>query len=164
MTIRNINILLLFVSLMMTACGTRKCQQPATERFTTIVDQPWRLAETTSTAPSYRNLSNTTFLVFDFSKNYKGSVKKVENNTEYQNPVITFNYNIDPDSKMIRAEFLTAPSQDSTSQQAVQSTGTIVDFDYELGRELELTDVKTGAYYRFVPYTGIITPDEKCSF
>ena len=91
-------------------------------------------------------------------------MKKVENNTEYQNPVITFNYNIDPDSKMIRAEFLTAPSQDSTSQQAVQSTGTIVDFDYELGRELELTDVKTGAYYRFVPYTGIITPDEKCSF
>lgn len=161
---RIIILLSLSFLLMMSACGTKKCQQPATEKFKTIADQPWRLVETTNSAPEFKVLSNTTFLVFEFTKDYKGSVKKVENNSEYETPIQTFRFNIDPDQGLLRIQYQTAPADgQEEGAKAATSGGEIVDYDYELGRELEMTDDK-GAYYRFVPYSGIIAPDEKCTF
>ncbi len=162
MTIRSLNFILILLALVTSACGMKKCQAPATQKFTSIVGQPWRLVETTDPGDSFQALSNTTFLVFEFTNDYKGSVKKVENNAEYEVPVLVFKYNIDPESQSIRAQFSSPEAEASTT--STQSGGNIIDYDYELGRELELTNAKSGYYYRYVPYNGIIAPDDKCTF
>lgn len=161
MTIRLLNFVFILLVVITTACGTKKCQAPATEKFKHITDTPWRLVETTDPGDAFEALSNTTFLVFEFTLDYKGTVKKVENNAEYEVPVLVFKYNVDPDNGRIRAQF-TAPSEEGST--STQSGGTIVDYDYDLGREFEMVNSKSGYYYRYVPYNGIIAPDDKCTF
>jgi len=40
----------------------------------------------------------------------------------------------------------------------------VVQYDYSLKTNFELTDAQKGYYYRFVEFTGIVNPDEQCVF
>lgn len=155
-------LLVLGLSLFLGACG-KKCQQPATEKFNTLSATEWRMVETTD--KDFKGLNNTTFLIFTFGKNYKGAVNKVLNNDKYDTPIYTFQYQIDPDGGLMRIKFESPLGEGaSTDGSQTQASGMDpIDYSYELGRELEMTD-SSGRYYRFVPFQGIVDPDNACTF
>jgi hypothetical protein len=148
----------------------KKCQPPETEKIKSVTAFPWRLVE--STDPQHKGLNNVTFLIFQFQQNMTGDIKKVTNNTQQDDPIFTFIYNISPEQGVIRAKFAggstgspdgTTPADTSTLEGS-SSTNDIVDLRYELSRQFEMTDISRGYYYRFVPFKGIINPDEQCEF
>lgn len=164
--------LALGLALFLGACQ-KKCQQPATEKFKTITGQEWRLIETNDPDKGFKGLNNTTFLIWSFSKNYTGSITKVLNNDKYDTPVFTLKYQIDPEQQLIRmlmeptdsgAGASTDPAAGGTDTQAQPATtADPVDYTYDLGRDLTLTDAH-GRYYHFVPFQGIVDPDNTCTF
>lgn len=44
------------------------------------------------------------------------------------------------------------------------ANGQVTEYSYTLSNELHLTETKTGYYYRFVPFLGIVHPDQVCQF
>lgn len=169
MTQQRFNVFSLILSLGMGLCLVacqKKCQQPATEKFKTITATEWRLVETTDPEVA-KKLNNTNFLIYSFGKNYTGAINAVQNNDKYDTPVYTFKYQIDPDNSLIRMKFsATAPDSEGGdgTQQAQADDSEPTDYIYDLGRELELTDDNSGRYYRFVPFQGIVDPDNNCTF
>lgn len=159
-------LLLVFGIVLFLGACQKKCQQPASEKFNTISATEWRLVETTD--PDFKGLNNTTFLIFSFGKNYTGAVNKVLNNDKYDTPVFTFLYQVDPDQNLLRIQYQEVvpepdPATGSTTPPQQPPALDPVDYTYELGRELEMTN-SNGRYYRFVPFQGIVDPDNLCSF
>jgi len=140
----------------------KKCQPPSQEAFKSFVDQEWRLVETTN--PQIRDLTNTNFIIMTFGINFTGQVFKVVNNDRFDNPVLVFKYNVDPEQKLIRAVYSTPPPEGQEGETQTQSAGSPTEYFYKLGRGFELTETRTGFYYRMVPFAGVVKPDEKCIF
>lgn len=151
--------------LLASACQ-KKCQPAATTNFKSVTAKQWRLVETTDPSPEFKKLTKTTFLIFTFDITYTGTVLKVLNNVKFNGPAQVFNYTIDPDSGKLRIEYKDPPAQTENQADAAPTddAGVIVDYAYDLGKELELSDSKAGYYYRFLPYEGTINPDDTCEF
>lgn len=153
------------LALMMVGC-MKKCQIPK-ERQTSVAATEWRLVETTDPDPDIQNnLSNFTFLIFRFGQDFQGDIKAVVNNTQFDTPFRTFQYEIDPQSKTLEIVYSNPTGENSgaegqNSQQP--SNEASVFYYYSLGRQLELTSSQ-GYYYRLVPFTGILSPDDTCTF
>lgn len=162
-TYRQLGILGL-LALLLPACMDKKCQKPPEQSFKSITEAEWRLVETTDPNPNFKKLNNTTFFIFSFQKNYTGAVNNVINNDKYDTPVRTFKYNISPDENLIRVKYEMVAPEGEEGAAPVEDNTPPIDYSYELGRELELINLKSGALYRFVPFTGIVDPDNTCSF
>jgi hypothetical protein len=156
------------LSLILFATGCqKKCQQPAQQAFTSITQAQWRLVSTTDPKVS-PNLTNFTFLIWSFSNNFTGQIVKVINNEQYNNPVFTFQFNVDPSANVILIDYQT-PGQPTTNAQGQQTAGSPTDngtfqYSYNLTASLDLYDSTEGYSYHFVPFQGIVNPDESCTF
>jgi hypothetical protein len=172
---RHYILVLASISFLLVACQ-KKCQPPETEAFKTFTATKWRLVETTD--PEFKKLNNTTFLVFEFKTDYTGQVNKVANNVQYETPVRTFIYNVelraarggtlrvkyqDP-ADLASEDGEEAPAPGDVPSLQGKAGGDVVDYEYELGRQFELTDSQRGYYYRMVPMKGIVEPDNECTF
>jgi hypothetical protein len=155
-------------ALLLVSTGCQKlCQQPATQAFTSITQTQWRLVSTTDPKVS-PNLTNFTFLIWTFSTNFTGQILKVINNEQYNNPVFTFQFNVDPSSNIILIDYQT-PATATTNANGQATAGTPTDngtfqYTYSLNVTLDLNDTTEGYTYHFVPFEGVVNPDEACSF
>ncbi|NBX68300.1 MAG: hypothetical protein EBR01_04970 [Proteobacteria bacterium] len=153
------------LALMMVGC-MKKCQIPK-ERQTSVTATEWRLVESTDPTPLIQqNTDKYSFFVFRFGQDFTGDVKVVNGNKQFDTPFQTFEYYIDPQSKTLEVAY-SNPTGDNggTEGQNTQqsSSGGSMFYYYSLGRELELTS-NQGYYYRLVPFTGIVSPDDTCEF
>ncbi len=152
------------VSLALAAGCQKKCQQAAPTPFQHLRDTPWRLVETNNPSSQYKNLSRHTFIIMDFTIDFKGDVKKVVNNDQFDTPILTFDYNISPDDHQLVIRY--SASGDSGGQQSQSSTigaGT-TNYQYALSTDLQLVDQKKGYFYRYVPFQGVVDPESTCAF
>jgi hypothetical protein len=141
------------------------CQPPGGP-FTTFTGQQWRLVSTTN--PSITNLSNTDFEMIQFNVDFTGQINRVQDNQEITTPLYTFQYNVDPTSNTLKVQY-TIPSGGGdggtgSSSNLGNSSGGIVTYTYQLGTNFVLTEQTTGFTYTFVPFQGVVLPDESCSF
>lgn len=158
---------LLFIIFILNACNKPQCEPLPSTNFSSITDTKWRLIKTTDPNLS-SSIDNFNFYIFQFNDNFTGSVFQVENNQEITNPVETFNYVINPQSKIIEIEYTTPSSQGSSTQ---NQTSTI-DYSYVLTNQLSLQTTTlnggggsgSGISYNFVPFTGVVAPDSSCVF
>lgn len=139
----------------------KKCQQN-TQRLTTFVDQEFRLVQTNDPKIS-KDLTNTNFLIFSFKIDYTGAVSRVEDNSRYNNPTSLIRYNVDPAQKLIKVIYYNPPEEGSTSPLGEQ-IGKEHIYQYQLGTEFLLREVGTPYGYRFVPFQGVVRPDDQCTF
>jgi len=159
---------LLCLLLLLGAACQKKCQQPRDTPFTTFTDQEWRLIESTSPKLN-RSLNRSTFIIMVFRRNYTGEIFKVENNDRFEDPVQTFVYNIDPERKLIRVEYVQPQVEGSQAEGENKNASTpiqenVSEYLYELDREFKLTETSYSTYYRFVPFSGVVNPDSTCTF
>jgi hypothetical protein len=141
----------------------KKCQQGPATAFQSITDTEWRLVE--SDEPQVQSsLTRFTFLIWKFDPTLTGTVINVVDNLKYNNPILTMNYQIDPDQGMLQIKF-TAPGAPDANGNPTQGTdqGTSL-YAYELARDLRIYDQNKGYYYRFVQFQGIVNPDNTCIF
>ena len=133
----------------------KRCQGQPSKPITSITETEWRLAETNNSQMKV-SLSTTTFPIFSFKQNYEGEVFSVINNNRPDSPDILLQYQLDPDQQILRIGFK-SPGQDDSQLQ-------VIDYSYSInGYELELTE-PNGQYYRMVPFTGVVSPDDNCTF
>ncbi len=161
--INPILILVLALSSFMIGCS-KKCPT-SKEKISSIASTPFRLVASTDPDPEIQNnLSNFTFLVFTFAQNFTGDVKLVLNNVQFDTPVKTFTYNIDPAPKQLLIKYADTTSSSGGAKSGGATGGSDpVLYSYQLGRDLEINS-EQGAYYRFVPFTGVLNPDDTCTF
>ncbi|MSP18920.1 MAG: hypothetical protein EXR74_05055 [Bdellovibrionales bacterium] len=160
-------ILILVLALSSFMMGCKICPT-SKEKIPSIVSSPLRLVSSTDPDPLIQEtLSNFTFLVFTFAQDFTGDVKLVLNNVQYDTPVKTFTFNIDPGSKQLIIKYADPNSLewDKAISESGAATGgnAPVLYRYELGRDLVMNS-EQGDYYRFVPFTGVLNPDDTCSF
>ena len=157
-------VFIMFTSLVMVVgCGA-KCQPPVTTPFTTFIDQEWRVVESSNPQVA-KDLSNVNFITMTFKINFTGAVNKVENNDKLNQAALTFIYNVDVDQKLIKLQYSsTAAASQDGSAGAVTPVGSVVTYHYELKTDFKLTEQGTGYTYRMVPFTGVVRPDQKCTF
>lgn len=154
----------LLLLLAVTAGCQKKCQQN-TETLRTFVDQEFRLVQ--STDPETRkDLTNTNFLIMVFKIDYYGELYRVENNSKFNDPVLLLRYNPDPENKLIQVQFYEPPSETSVGPDPSlgKESGPLRTYRYSLSNELNLVESGTGYRYRYVPFTGVVKPDEICRF
>ncbi len=160
-------LLLIVAPLALAMVGCAKKCPVSLEKQTSVTATEWRLVESTDPDPDIQdNLSLFTFLVFRFGQDFSGDIKLVLNNTQYDQPVRTFIYDVDPNSKQLEIKYAFSQGQggqDSNAGNNQNGGDSPIFYSYELGRSLELTSDQ-GYYYRFVPFTGILAPDETCTF
>lgn len=140
----------------------RLCQAPSQEVARSITQSPWRLVRTNN--PEFKNNNKYTFIIMEFAQDFSGAVKKVVNNREFENPVSVLKYNLETQSGRegtVRIEY-----KDAASQEGAASTkpSEVTDYRYRLDRGLSLEEVDSGYSYEFVPYQGIVDPDNSCTF
>ncbi|MBI1860862.1 MAG: hypothetical protein HYR96_08090 [Deltaproteobacteria bacterium] len=164
-------IQLILAVALLAACQGRRCQAPPEQPFQTFVGTQWRLVSTTDPGPNFSNLSSTNFMIFTFNRDFTGDIKRVENNALSNVPVANILYNVDPSDQRIRMQITQNTAQvpadgSSTPPQTTSSTAAAktLDFRYSLNNEFELTATNSGFQYRFVPFTGVINPDQQCTF
>lgn len=143
---------------LMPACQ-KKCQQ-AGERLQTIIDKEFRLVQ--SNDPQVKDLTKTNFLIMVFRINFTGEVFRVENNDRYDNAVLTFKYNIDPERKLIRVQYYKPAGEEAEGAEVGEAQGKVHTYKYDLTNELKLNE--GGMSYRYVPFEGVVKPDEVCEF
>jgi hypothetical protein len=141
--------------------------QPAGAPLTTITNQQFRLIS--SSDPTLQNVTNTNFITITFSANYTGQVQKVQNNNLFNNPALVFSYNIDPNSNTLKIQYSTPPTNDqsgggSSSDSGGTQVGPPKTYNYTLNTGLTLTDTTSGYVYQWVPFQGIVLPDQQCTF
>jgi len=143
----------------------KKCQQPPEKPFESLTAASWRLVETSDPDTAFQTLNRSNFLIYSFGQDFRGDVKKVENNTQFDAPILTFEYNPAVDDGIIRIQFtVTASGGGTGTGSSASGTTQTTDFIYELGRELLLIDSARGYEYRFVDFRGIVPPDSTCTF
>lgn len=138
----------------------KKCQQN-TERLTTFVDKEFRLVQTNDPKIS-KDLTNTNFLIFSFKIDYTGAISRVEDNSRYNNPTSLIRYNVDPERKLIKVRYYNPPTEEGA--QVGEQIGNEHTYQYQLSTEMTLREIGTSYGYRFVPFQGVVRPDEQCSF
>jgi hypothetical protein len=144
----------------------KKCQVPPSQPFTTLTATDWRLIETN--APKLTNkVDNFNTEILSFKTNFEGDLKSLSTNNESA-PIDVFTYKV-PSSGMLRITFSQAPPTAQQGQGATGTTGTgtsqaPIDYNYELSNSLTMTEVATGYTYHYVPFTGIVNPDDNCTF
>lgn len=142
--------LLVVLNILFCQCG-KKCQEPAKEPFKSITQTEWRLVETNSQSLG-KNLSKTTFPIFAFSLNFEGGVYAVKNNNRPQTPDLLLEW-VTSEDKTLRLKYKTPGGEDSGAE--------VVDYEIDLSNDLTLTR-SNGTYLRFIPFTGIYSPDDTC--
>ncbi len=159
---------LLFLLLALVGCG-KKCQT-VTQTYEHITQTPWRLVETTDKSTGFRKLNNFSFPVLTFALDFVGSVQSVVNNQQFDSPLCTIKHREDRDNGLMVIEFTEGTTATQGGDATPAATSPVCpfkgtrNFQYKLGRQLELTDKKTGNYYRFAPFLGIVEPDKNCTF
>lgn len=157
------NLLALALVCVSTVACQKKCQLPATTPFKSIVDTDWRLVES-SDPDVNKSLSNYTFLIWHFDNSPTGNIVNVVNNLKYNAPVLTLNYNVNVDERLLDIQFVKPGAPDANGEPTAGSVQGETLFEYRLSNELNLTDTSKGYLYRFVPFTGIVNLDNKCVF
>lgn len=165
-------IKLIVLSLLLAGCQQKRCQAPPEQPFQTFVGTQWRLVSTTDPGPNFKTLTQTNFLIFTFNRDFTGDIKSVGNNAQSNVPIATLIYRVDSESRLIQAQItqntVTVPPADGSTPnetpQSVAPKSSTVNFNYTLSREFGLTDSRSGFYYRFVPFLGVINPDQQCTF
>ncbi len=159
----------LWMALFMVGCG-KKCQQ-VTNTYESLTDTPWRLVETNDRTTGFRKLSNFTFPVMNFGLDFLGSVQSVVNNQQFDSPLCNLVHKADPANNVMVIQYSEGGGGETLGgDEGNQETTPVCPFagtrtyEYKLGRQLELTDSKTGKYYRFAPFLGIVQPDKECTF
>lgn len=137
-------------------CGA-KCQQPPSQPYTTITATDWRLVTTNNPQPQYKNISNTSTIILTFRANFQGEVDSLQDNN--RQPALGLTYSVqnsNSSSGQVKVSYfpLSDPSQGNGS----------TTYNYTLNTELDLVETGTGYTYRFVPFQGIVLPDQVCSF
>ena len=147
-----------------TGCG-KKCNQPVTTPFKFLRETQWRLIETDNPAPEYRRLSKYTFQNWEFGVNFTGQIFTVINNDQQDTPFRVFKWNVDKDAGILLLQ-LQSPIGEEDEEGNVaggEDLGTI-EFSYKMGRNLELVEAERGYVYKFVPFQGVVDPDNTCEF
>ncbi len=144
----------LFVTATSTTGCLQKCQQPELQSFRSVVDAQWRLVESTDPAVA-GELDRFNFLIVTFGRNNSGTVHKVVDNDQYNDPVMTLQWVPEPSSKLLRIKYTL--TEDGSDQ------GTF-DYKYTLNGELNLREVGTGYLFRYIPFKGVVDPDSNCTF
>ena len=145
----------------LSGCLAKKCPIPQ-ERQKSIT-LAWRLVATDD--PDFNGLNKYTFPIFTFNQDFTGDVKVVQNNTQYENPVRLLNYDIDSEQKLLRIQFSfpNGSGSSSSTNSGNERNNDIREYSYQLGRTLELVR-DDGTFYKLVPFTGILSPDDICEF
>lgn len=146
------------VTLALAAGCQQLCQQPTATPYQNLDATTWRLVSTSDPSPAYQSLSKNTFLIMSFTIDFKGSVNKVVNNDQFDNPILTFEYNVDPSNNILVIQYTT------TDQGAQSGDAGTVQYNYTLSSELDLTDSTHGYTYRYIPFQGVVQPDSNCTF
>jgi len=153
-------------TMLLVGCGQKKCQPAAEQPFQSIIDTAWRMVE--STDPIVKNnTDNYNFIVMTFGINRLGMMQKVVNNDLFENPLYNLRYDINPSNKTLTVNYEEPPAPPADGGQppsAEPVSTTVVQYTYKIGKELELTEVKSGNYHRLVPYQGVVEPDRQCTF
>lgn len=157
---------ILGVTLLTSACG-RRCQAPEAASFRSVVETPWRLVESNDPQVA-KELDNFNFLILQFNRNNTGDVKRVVDNDQYDSPVMTLVWVPDGVTKVMRIQYSSVSSEAFDSVDDVGAAGSgdqgTYDYSYKLGRQLEMNEKGRGYYYRYVPFKGIVDPDNVCEF
>ncbi len=148
-------------------CG-RKCNTPVTTPFRFLRETQWRLVETSNPAPEYRSLGKYTFFIWQFRQNFTGDIFQVVNNDQRDSPFRTFKWNTDGNkSGNLAMKFSEPGTADPGGGEGggteARDLGTF-QFSFNLSNELNITDLQRGHEYRFVPFQGVVDPDNDCSF
>jgi len=154
----------LALCLAMPACQ-KKCQPPSPERPTSITQTPWRLVSTND--PSLKSNNKYTFYVIAFAQDFSGDMKKVVNNREFETPVKTLKYNLETDSGrdgLLRIAYFDVSAQEGEEATSSGEPTQTTDYTYSLSNNLTLQASRSGYSYEFVPYAGIVDPDNNCTF
>lgn len=160
----------LFVAALVTLASTVGCQkkcQPAGQKVKSLRETPWRLIDTNNKSQNYADLNRFTFLIFEFQVNFKGDVKKVRFNDQFDTPIFTFIYNVFPEDNTLIIKYSSPASGNDGTGQQTQSEPTEVgttEYEYELSNRLILREKKRNYYYEFVPFQGVVDPDSTCVF
>lgn len=134
----------------------------ATERQASITATPWRLVATND--PDFLGLNKYTFAIFTFNQDFTGTIQVVQNNTRYDEPARILNYDIDSANHLIRIQYSFPGKGSSNSTDSNQDpNNTPIEYSYKLGRSLVL-EGENGYFYNFVPFTGVLSPDDTCEF
>jgi hypothetical protein len=118
----------------------------------------WRLVESTDPDVT-KTLDNYNFLIMRFDRNNTGAINKVVSNELYENPVSYLKYVVASQGHVgqLQIEFSSSPTGNGDQ-------GTFA-FEYALtSTGLELSQVNSNNYYRYVPFVGIVDPDNTCVF
>jgi hypothetical protein len=143
-----------------------KCQPPATKTFQHLSDSSWRAVETTN---PHVTITKFDFIEIQFKRDFTGDVLVVKQNQEFQNPVEVFTWAV-PDNTQgsgpLRIQYSTPGDPGNGQDQAATPPEQLdtEDYTFNLTNQLELTETKTGYYWRFVPMAGIVDPDTNCTF
>jgi hypothetical protein len=165
-----------FTLIFLGGCG-KKCQQPPSKAFDSITATQWRLIETNmpnimpvpvSNAPStYRTLDRFTFEIWKFNVDGSASINQVEHNDQHDQPFLSFDYtSLKTDNGkqgVFTATFATPGTTGSDGTPQAGKTIGSVNYTYDLGRDLTLTD-NQGHTFHFVQFTGVVPPDSTCTF
>src|SRR4051812_25079339 len=71
---------------------------------TEVLAQKWQLTATTD--PALSQISDSTYLIFEFSSDYTGKINKVLNSLMYDTPISEFEFNVDTDQNLITLNYL----------------------------------------------------------
>lgn len=158
---------LLVVALGASGCGNmfqRACQ-PASQPVRGLEEATWRLIYTNNPAQRYRAYDFIfSFEILAFGRQFDFNIKRVIRNRQFNNPIQVGNYNTNGKGLLVM-QFQSPPSGGDGGEAASggQALGTS-QFDYTLGSKLTLRDRKTGYVYRYVQFTGVVSPSVACVF
>lgn len=144
------------------AACQRRCQPAAEQAFQNLSATEWRFVE--SSNPGFRELNNYNFLIMKFNDDFTGEVFTVRENRRLQTAQKVFEWNVDTNRESLTAAYSTPPVEGQEGATQSTSQPTIVNYSYDLGRELKLREAGTGYTYRLVPFTGVVAPDNVCTF
>ncbi len=130
----------------------KACQPSTGTAATSLTAAQWRL--TGSNDPQFSGVNKYTFLIFQFARDFTGTIESIQNNATDGSQPESFSYNVQStgSSGTLRISY------GSELQSA-----TTIDYQYQLGQNLTLT-TRQGLYYKFVPYSGVVEPDSTCTY
>lgn len=156
----------------LTACQ-QKCQQAVDQPTTTLSETQWRLVSTNdpqipdcSKQQAENCLDRFNFLIMNFRRNFSGDVQRVVFNDLFETPVLSFNWNPVQDNFML-VRYQTVVSQDFDNFDGGSSAQDLGVFRYDYNfnsNSLTLRDRDKGLFYEYVPFTGVVDPDSRCTF
>lgn len=103
-------------------------------KYKLVTDTSWKLVS--STDPAVSSISDNDYLIFSFSKDYTGAIRRVLNGDRFDEPVQVFKYNVDTEQSLIRLSYSFDGNQDP------------VDYAFEIGEGLTLV-AHQGYEYHF---------------